>query len=227
MCGRLAQHRAAQKYLASLGLDVRPVGRMPDEDIGRYNVAPHSRVDLIRPVADGYIWAAEKWGWTPAWDSKPARRDINATREKAARSKYFRQIWPHRALVCADGWYEWCAVEGEKAKQPYYIRRADDEPLFLPALGQFSEPGVEPGGHEGFRIITADSEGGMLDVHDRRPVVFGAEDARQWLSDIGSKAADQLLQERALPVAEFTWYAVSRAVGSVRNEGRALIEPLC
>ena len=67
----------------------------------------------------------------------------------------------------------------------------------------------------------------MLDVHDRRPVVFGAEDARQWLSDIGSKAADQLLQERALPVAEFTWYAVSRAVGSVRNEGRALIEPLC
>ncbi|WP_445324158.1 SOS response-associated peptidase family protein [Pseudomonas sp. CBC3] len=94
------------------------------------------------------IWTAEKWGWTPAWDSKPARRDINATREKAARSKYFRQIWPHRALVCADGWYEWCVVEGEKAKPPYYISRADDEPLFLPAIGQFSEPSVEPGGHE-------------------------------------------------------------------------------
>ena len=225
MCGRLAQYRAAQKYLASLGLDARPIGRMPYEDIGRYNVAPHSHVDLIRPVGDGYIWAAEKWGWTPAWDNKPARRDINATREKASRSKYFRQIWPHRALVCADGWYEWCVVEGEQAKQPYYIRRADDEPLFLPAIGQFSDPGVEPGGHEGFRIITADSEGGMLDVHDRRPVVFGAEDAKQWLSDTGSNAADQLLQEHALPVNEFTWYAVSRAVGSVRNEGRGLIQP--
>ena len=50
------------------------------------------------------------------------------------------------------------------------------------------------------------------------------EDAKQWLSDIGSKAADQLLQERALPVAEFAWYPVSRAVGSVRNEGRGLID---
>ncbi|EME9750187.1 SOS response-associated peptidase family protein [Pseudomonas aeruginosa] len=226
MCGRLAQYRAAQKYLASLGLDARPFSRMAGENIERYNVAPHSRVDLIRPSADGYIWTAERWGWTPAWDSKPARRDINATREKSARSKYFRQIWPHRALVCADGWYEWCAVEGEKEKQPYYIRRADDEPLFLPAIGQFSEPGAEPAGHEGFRIITADSEGGMLDVHDRRPVVFGAEDARQWLSDIGSKAADQLLQEQALPVTDFTWHAVTLAVGSVRNEGRSLIEPL-
>lgn len=227
MCGRLAQHRAAQKYLASLGEDARLLSRLAGEDIGRYNVAPHSRVDLIRPDAGGYIWTAEKWGWTPAWDTKPARRDINATREKAATSKYLRQIWPHRALVCADGWYEWCAVEGEKVKQTYYIRRADDEPLFLPAIGQFSAPGVEPGGHDGFRIITADSEGGMLDVHDRRPVVFNAENARQWLSDASSEAADQLLQERALPVANFTWYAVTRAVGSVRNEGRRLIEPSC
>lgn len=117
-------------------------------------------------------------------------------------------------------------VEGEKAKQPYFIRRADDEPLFLPAIGQFSYAGIEHSGHEGFRIITADSEGGMLDVHHRRPVVFGAEDARQWLSDIGSKAADQLLQDSALPVTDFTWYAVPRTVGSVRNEVRGLIEPL-
>lgn len=87
-------------------------------------------------------------------------------------------------------------------------------------LGQVSEPGGKD-----FRIIIADSEGGMLDVHDRRPVVFGAEDARQWLSAIGSKAADQLLQERALPVEDFAWHAVIRAVGSVHNEGRGLIEP--
>lgn len=99
--------------------------------------------------------------------------------------------------------------------------------LSLPAIGQFSEPGVESRGDEGFRIITVDAEGGMLDVHDRSPVVFGADEARQWLSDIGSKAADQLLQTRALPVADFIWYAVTSAVGNVRNEGRALINPSC
>ncbi|WP_445324157.1 SOS response-associated peptidase family protein [Pseudomonas sp. CBC3] len=81
-------------------------------------------------------------------------------------------------------------------------------------------------GMKGCRIITADSGGGMLDVLDRRPVVFGANDARVWLSDVSSEVADQLLQESALPVAEFTWFAVGRAVGNVRNEGAELIDPL-
>lgn len=35
----------------------------------------------------------------------------------------------------------------------------------------------------------------MLNVHDRLPVMCSAEDARQWLSDAGSMAADQMLQE--------------------------------
>ena len=61
---------------------------------------------------------------------------------------------------------------GEKIKRPYYIHRHDDEPLLIPAVGKFSALGDEPGAGEGFRIITADSQGGMLDVHDRRPVVF-------------------------------------------------------
>jgi putative SOS response-associated peptidase YedK len=34
----------------------------------------------------------------------------------------------------------------------------------------------------GFSIITADAAGGMVDVHDRRPVVFSAEDAALWLN---------------------------------------------
>lgn len=33
----------------------------------------------------------------------------------------------------------------------------------------------------GFMIVTADTEGGMIDVHHRRPIVFSAPDAAPWL----------------------------------------------
>lgn len=154
------------------------------------------------------------------------RSDINATREKVAHSAYFRQVWPNRALLCADGWYEWCSVEGQKTKQAYYIRRRDNEPLFIPAIGQFSAAASEPRADDGFRIITADSRGGMLDIHDRRPVVLNALDARAWLSDIGPGDADELLQAHAIAVDAFVWHPVGRDVGNPRNEGPHLIEPI-
>ncbi|MGV8675588.1 SOS response-associated peptidase family protein [Pseudomonas aeruginosa] len=226
MCGRLAQIRAEQKYLASLAIQGQLLLPPSPDPINRYNVAPHSRVGLLRKVAEGYLWAPERWRWLPAWAEKPVRNDFNATREKVASSPYYRQVWPHRALLCVDGWYEWCPVEGQKTKQPYYIRRQDSEPLFLPAVGQFSDPDQEPKPDDGFRIITADSEGGMLDVHDRRPVVFDAESARAWISDICLDEADHMLHEQALPVDAFHWYAVGREVGNYRNEGAGLIEPL-
>ena len=224
MCGRLAQHRAAEKYLASLGVQATLFGRTSADDIDRYNVAPHSRVDLLRRVGEGLVWTQERWGWSPSWAKAPVRSDINATREKAAHSAYFRQVWPNRALLCADGWYEWCPVEGQKTKQAYYIRRRDSEPLFIPAIGQFSAAGSEPRADDGFRIITADSQGGMLDIHDRRPVVYGAADARSWISGIPLTEADHMLQTRALPVEAFIWYPVGRDVGNPRNEGCHLIK---
>lgn len=226
MCGRLAQHRAAEKYLASLGVQATLFGRAPAEQIGRYNVAPHSRVDLLRRVGEGLVWSPERWGWSPSWAKAPVRSDINATREKVAHSAYFRQVWPNRALLCADGWYEWCPVECQKTKQAYYIRRGDSEPLFIPAIGQFSAAASEPRADDGFRIITADSQGGMLDIHDRRPVVLDALDARAWLSDIGPGDADELLQAHAIAVDAFVWHPVGREVGNPRNEGPHLIEPI-
>jgi len=33
----------------------------------------------------------------------------------------------------------------------------------------------------GFVIVTEDSGGGMVDIHDRRPVVLEPEDARRWM----------------------------------------------
>ncbi|CAM4022574.1 Putative SOS response-associated peptidase [Pseudomonas wadenswilerensis] len=52
---------------------------------------------------------------------------INARVEKVAHGPFFRSIWPHRAIVPIDNWFEWVDEDGPK-KQPYLIRRKDGHP---------------------------------------------------------------------------------------------------
>lgn len=69
--------------------------------------------------------------------------------------------------------------EGDPKKQPYLIRHRDGSSILCASIGQLPTP--NQGEHDGFVIITADSAGGMVDIHDRRPVVLGPELAREWL----------------------------------------------
>ncbi len=76
-------------------------------------------------------------------------------------------------------------------------------------------------------IITADAQGGMVDVHDRRPVVLSPELAYEWIAtEMPSEHAEQLVLNLGEPAEVFEWYRVSTAVGSVRNQGAELIEPI-
>lgn len=85
--------------------------------------------------------------------------------------------------------------------------------------------GEEPRDTDGFRMITDDAAGGMRDVHDRRPVVLSAPQAREWLDlQTSSQRAGQILHQ-GLPADVFEFYRVSKAV-SHREEGVALIAPL-
>ena len=77
-----------------------------------------------------------------------------------------------------DNWFEWVDECGPKM-QPYLIRRRDGAQILCAAIGKF--PKEEPLNDVGFVIITADSAGGMVDIHDPRPVVMAPELAREWL----------------------------------------------
>ncbi|MNT86736.1 putative SOS response-associated peptidase YedK [compost metagenome] len=75
-------------------------------------------------------------------------------------------------------------------------------------------------------IITADSAGGMVDIHDRRPVTLSPELAREWLDPATPKErAEQLVIHQGEPTEEFEWFKVDRAIGNVRNQGPDLIKP--
>ena len=226
MCGRITQYRYPIEYTEPLGQQV--ISGLDPMPIGRYNVPPQSRVQLLHQDEDGLRLEGVRWGYAPFWAQGKRPPAINARVETAATSKFFRDIWRSgRAIVPADGWYEWKKDEANpKIKQPYYIRLRTGEPMYLAALGQFPRAGqIDPREADGFVIITASSGAGMLDIHDRRPLVFSPECAAHWLDqELSPTEAEDLATEHGLCVDDFDWYPVGRAVGNVRNDGPQLIE---
>jgi putative SOS response-associated peptidase YedK len=139
---------------------------------------------------------------------------------------YFHAIWPHRAITPIDNWFEW-VYEGGPKKQPYLIRRKDRAPILCAAIGQYPAGGRDPREDDGFVIITADSTGGMVDIHDRRPVVLAPELAREWLDHATPKErAEQIVRLLGEPSETFEWFKVDAAIGNVRNQGKSLIRPM-
>ena len=146
---------------------------------------------------------------------------INVRVETAANSRMFKPLWQHGRAICfADGWFEW-KREGDK-KQPYFIHRADGHPIFMAAIGSVSfERGEEA---EGFLIVTSAADKGLVDIHDRRPLVLAPEAAREWMrQDVTGALAVEIAGDGAKSAHHFTWHPVSRAVGNVKNQGPKLI----
>lgn len=219
MCGRFAQYNSRETYFDALGVDDSDYIHDP-EPIGRYNVAPGTNVLLINERDGELKLDPVYWGYGPEWwDKQPL---INARVETAASSRMFKPLWNHgRAVVPADGWYEW-KRSGSK-KQPYFIHHKSHEPLFFAAIGKNPFNGQH--GHEGFLIVTASSNEGMVDIHDRRPLVLSADAVREWLSpDTSSEEAELIAKKAALPESSFLWHPVTAKVGSPKNQGKELIQ---
>lgn len=221
MCGRFAQARTREEYLAFLANEAERDIPYDPQPIGRYNVAPGTKVLLLNERDDLLHLDPVHWGYAPGWWDKPAL--INARVETAATSRMFKPLWQHgRAIVFADGWFEW-KIEGNR-KQPYFIHRADGEPIFMAAIG--STPFERGDEAEGFLIVTAAADKGLVDIHDRRPLVLTPEAAREWLhQETRGVDAEELAKTGAVAAEEFTWHPVTRAVGNVQNQGAELIEP--
>lgn len=110
MCGRFTQYNSREEYLAFLGAEAERDIPYDPEPVGRYNVAPGTRVLLLNERRSQLHLDPVHWGYAPEWWKKPAL--INARSETAAGSRMFRPLWEHgRAIVFADGWFEWVRRE--------------------------------------------------------------------------------------------------------------------
>lgn len=58
---------------------------------------------------------------------------------------------------------------------------------------------------EGFLIVTAAADRGLVDIHDRRPLVLSPEAAREWMrQDIGGKEASEIAASGCVPANQFS-----------------------
>ncbi|EIM2897199.1 SOS response-associated peptidase family protein [Escherichia coli] len=192
MCGRFTQYNSREEYQVFLGEEAERDIPYDPEPVGRYNVAPGTRVLLL----------------------SERRSQLHVQSTLGARTSH---------CFFTDGWFEWKQQNG--VKQPFFIYRKDGNPLLLAAIGK---PPFENGNdQEGFLIVTAAADEGLLDIHDRRPLVYSPAAARKWLSEnTTGKEAEEIAREGSLSAEDFTWHPVSRAIGNPRNQGRELIEPL-
>jgi len=215
-------------YLRQLSLDLVVINGYDHEPVNRYNVAPSTRVEIVRQIGNGLSVDRVKWGWSPFWAKGKRPDPINARAETVLTGKFFKALWPTgRALAPANGWFEWIPDPADsKKKQPYYITSADGGPLFFAALAEVHQ-GLEPDERDGFVIITAAADQGLVDIHDRKPLVLSPEAAREWLDPTTSgDRLEAIVEAGCRPAQDFRWFPVGKAVGNVRNQGPALIEPV-
>lgn len=223
MCGRFEQSEIP-RLLADFTWADELINR--SEAANSFNVAPGTYRPVLH-VEEGVLFADDlHWGYRSAWAEASGKipMAINTRLEKISNSYWRPLLKRGRVIVPANGWYEWTGEKGQK--QPWHVHRADRGGLYLAALANVA-PDNEHKASNGFTIVTSDAEGGMVDVHDRRPVVLSSSDAALWLDpDLPAEQAEQILRTAALGVEDFEWFKVDRAVGNVRNEGAQLVVPI-
>jgi len=239
MCGRYATTQTSASLNQAFEVDLSASLLVePEPD---YNMAPTKLAPILigrapeesspdRPLRELII---AKWGLIPSWakDQSIGNRMINARSETLAEKPAFKKAFgKRRALIPADGYFEWYArepVDGRKTpKQPFYITPKDGSVLAMAGLYEFwkdREAGVWV---ISYTIITTAAEDDLGHLHDRMPLFVEPDGYDAWL-DPAPHDTDELM-ELLIPAApgRLDAYPVSMEVNNVRNNGPELIVPL-
>lgn len=226
VCGRFVSSSSPADLATHFGARTDLDG---DDLAPRYNVAPTDDVMVVHEAEGRRRVEAFHWGLVPFWakDPKVGSSMINARSETVASKGAFKEAFStRRALVPADGFYEWARVEGARRKQAYFVHPPDGEPYAFAALWAHWR-GPERDGTEILRsttIITTEANGPMSAIHDRMPVMLARWAWDEWLDPAHHdvEALQRLLVPG--PSERTALRPVGPEVGNVRNEGPSLVE---
>src|SRR5262249_39534737 len=131
MCGRFTQSSGPLGYDNVEGMNGRDSSMQNYPP--RWNAAPSQELLVIRRNHKTGEVSLDplRWGLIPYWCNEPkgGRKPINAKCETVRDLPTFRDAYrKRRCIVPVDGFFEWKAIKGEKAKQPYAIGMKDGAP---------------------------------------------------------------------------------------------------
>jgi putative SOS response-associated peptidase YedK len=194
----------------------------------RYNIAPTQPVPVIRqnPKEPRRELSLMHWGLIPSWskDMSGAAMMINARSETAGTKPAFREaLKSRRCLIPADGFYEW--QRAGKAKQPYCFEVNDGE-LF--AFAGLRDRWKDLSGQwvRSCSILTTTPNAVTSSVHDRMPVILGADNYDLWLDPgmMNVEAVSEML--KPCDARTMRSYPVSTRVNRVANDDAECSTPV-
>jgi putative SOS response-associated peptidase YedK len=174
MPGRLILETPIATVATFLGADAGVVEAEPP----RRNVAPGQEIVVCPPDR---TLVRMRWGMIPVGRVNARGRPVmetivNARSETVFAKSAFAGV--RRAIVPADGWYEWTGPV--RRKTAWRIGRRDGRPLAFAAIW---DVWTAPGGRELAQVatLTCAPNADVAAVHDRMGVLLEPADVAQWL----------------------------------------------
>jgi putative SOS response-associated peptidase YedK len=225
MCGRIIQSSAPLRYAIVDGMNVRD-SRLHNHP-PRWNAAPSQDLLVIRRNhRTGEVSLDPlRWGLIPNWcdDPKGGRKPINAKCETVRDLPAFREAYRgRRCIVPVDGFFEWKAIKGRKAKQPYAIAMKDGAPFGLAGIWENWKEPASGDWIRTFAIITTDANELVAEIHDRMPVILAPADYALWLGE----EDDPHGLMRSFPAPLMRMWPISPRVNKPENDDAAIVEPI-
>jgi len=154
---------------------------------------------------------------------KGGRKPINAKAETVARLPMFRDAYARRRCILpVDGFFEWKAIKGQKAKQPYDIAMKDGTPF---GIGGLWENWKDPTSGEWIRtfaVITTDANELVAQIHNRMPLILPPGEYARWISD----EPDPHKLMRPFPAVPMRVWPISTRVNKPENDDPSIVEPI-
>jgi putative SOS response-associated peptidase YedK len=224
MCGRVIQSSGPLKLAIVDGLNVRD-SRLTNY-APRYNAAPSQDLLVIRRNhRTGEVSLDPlRWGLIPYWckDPKGGRKPINAKAETVASLPMFREAYARRRCILpVDGFFEWKAIKGTKAKLPFAIAMRDGSPFGIAGVWEnWRDPAGE--WQRTFAIITVPSNELVSQIHDRMPTILQSDQYDRWLCD--EPDPRDLLQ--SYPAGLMRMWPISTRVNKPENDDPSVLDPV-
>jgi putative SOS response-associated peptidase YedK len=158
-----------------------------------------------------------RWGLIPYWsqDPKGGRKPINAKCETVHSLPTFRDAYRRRRCILpVDGFFEWKAIKGQKAKQPYAIAMKNGSPFGIGGLWENWKDPTSGEWMRTFAIITTDANELVAEIHGRMPLILAAADYARWLSD----EPDPRDLMRPFPAQPMRMWPISTRVNKPEND---------
>ncbi|MBE0580019.1 SOS response-associated peptidase [Devosia sp.] len=226
MCGRFTNEMtwAEIHALYSLSNELFPLGP-PSNLQPRYNIAPTQTIDFVQLDKGGNReFHRGRWGLVPFFAKEVGKlTTFNARIETVDTSGVFRESFKRRrALIPADGYFEWTTNAEDGKKDPWHLQLPGGEGFSFAGLAAHND-NLEL---SSCTIITAPALPHIEHIHTRMPLIIPQWAYDRWLSaqDQGDEAKGFLLSSQI--DSQLVFHRVDRAVGNSRYEGTDTKKPI-